>query len=766
MRSVQSAWRWMLAGGACAVGTYFLLPGAGAKDAGYSLIGVISVAAVLVGIWAHRPQNRVAWYALAAGNLFFVFGDGVYGIYQFILHQAAPFPSLADVFYLGGYPFLVIGVVGLTRREGTVRVSREAYADAIIVTLGALAVSWHFLMASYAHEPVAGVLDKLVALAYPVMDIGVLFIVARGLLFSRVRSPVLRLLAAAMAAMLIGDFAYDLLVLHGAYATGNPVDATWLISYLLVGAAALHPSMSHRLVPPEPTSETDDARRLPVVALAGFVSPMIILFADLLGSDNDTAVMAAISIVLFGLVILRMRWLFARIVRQSASLTQALEERGSLEEELRHLAFHDGLTGLPNRALLHDRVERALAASSRRSTAVAVCFCDLDGFKAINDSLGHLAGDTILIAAGKRLSAAVRPGDTVARLGGDEFAVLMDDIEDPAVALAVAERIVSVLHEPVEINGLRVGLSVSVGLAVATIGVDGEQLLSEADSAMYEAKGAGKNRFVVFEQSMHARIAERLVLSTAFDGAILRNEFFLLYQPQYSLRGGQLVGFEALIRWNHPTLGIISPERFIPIAEDTGHIIPIGRWAIEQACEQAAALTASGENASLTMAVNLSALQLRDPRLVDDIRTAISLGGLDPTQLVVEITEGILIADTERNIQVLVDLKALGVRLSIDDFGTGYSSLSYLRRMPIDELKIDKSFVDPLIDPDGEGVAFVKTIITLAHTLGLKVIAEGVERRDQRDLLQSLDCDNAQGYLWARPLDREHAMAFISAARQ
>jgi EAL domain-containing protein (putative c-di-GMP-specific phosphodiesterase class I) len=278
---------------------------------------------------------------------------------------------------------------------------------------------------------------------------------------------------------------------------------------------------------------------------------------------------------------------------------------------------------------------------------------------------------------------------------------------------------------------------------------------------MYEAKAAGKDRVAIFDQLMHERISERLLLSEAFEGALERGEFFLQYQPQVSLSDGSLQGFEALIRWNHPSLGVVHPERFIPIAEDTGYIIPIGRWVIERACEQAAEWTHTA--GPLTMAVNLSALQLKNANLVDDVRTAIALGGLDPSQLVLEITESILIADSEYSLQVLGELKAIGVRLAIDDFGTGYSSLSYLRRMPIDELKIDKTFVDPLPDRDDGGVAFVVTIINLAHTLGLKVVAEGVEKVEQRNLLGELGCDSAQGYLWARPLDHAAAADFVNA---
>jgi diguanylate cyclase (GGDEF)-like protein len=758
----RAPWNVALLIGLGAVGGYFLLPGSGWKDAGYSVIGFASVATVLVGIRLHRPVERRGWYAIAAGNLCFVLGDGVYDVYE-LLHQPVPFPSIADLFYLGGYPFLIFGVVCLTREPAHKRGARESYADAAIVTFGALALSWHFLMASYAQSS-AGAFATLVTFAYPVMDLGVVFIVVRGLVSGRSRDPVLKLLVVAMVTMIVADFGYDVLSLSGSYTVGNPLDAGWLMNYVLVGAAALHPGP--KTAQPRSTSDrsSDSGVRLPVVALAGFVAPVILLVAALMGSVADVVALAGISIILFALVVVRMRWMVARITSQTRSLEEALTVRATLETELRHQAFHDGLTGLANRALLHDRVDHALATASRTRGPVAVCFCDLDGFKGVNDSLGHLVGDAVLIAVGERLRTVVRPGDTVARLGGDEFAVLMEDIDNPAAATAVAERIVSVLRQPMKVRDRRVGLSVSVGVAVADQYATTERLLSSADSAMYEAKAAGKDRFEIFEESMHARIAERLDLSNALDAALENDEFFLEYQPQFSLATGALVGVEALARWNHPTLGLVGPNRFIPVAEETGHIVPLGRWVIEKACEQGAEWSRSG-GAGLTVSVNLSGRQLQDRNLLDDVRTTLSLSGLAARQLVLEITESVLIADTRRSLQVLTDLKTIGVSLSIDDFGTGYSSLSSLRRMPVDELKIDRSFVDSLVDTTGEGAAFVTTIIRLAQNLGLRTVAEGIEHRDQEKLLTELGCDIGQGFLLARPLQPEAITRMIHSSR-
>jgi diguanylate cyclase (GGDEF)-like protein len=753
-------WTAAIVAGAGCIGVYFAWPNTSGKDVVYSIVGFASVAVVLLSVWRRRLGEPRAWCTIAVGTLCFVLGDSVYDVYQFVLHTSTPFPSIADAFYLAGYPILIVGVVRLTRTSDQGPGGRERLADAAIVTCGALALAWHFLMATYAHSPSMDAFGKFVTLAYPGMDLGVLFVLSRGLMAGHRKNTSLRYLWAAIVLMLIADFVYDLLTSQGRYTTGNPIDAGWLANYVLISVAVLHPSTADTTPGVLPTSDNAD-RRLPLIALAGFIAPALLVATAVLGSRTDLAEMATITIIVFALIVLRMRWMIGRIATQTTSLETALAVRTSLESELRHLAFHDSLTGLANRSLFHDRVDRALAAAARSRRTVAVCFCDLDRFKTINDSLGHQTGDALLVAIARRLAAAVRPGDTVARLGGDEFAILLEDIDDTKISMSVAERIVSVVREPIEVDGRRLTVSASVGLVIADVDATTDRLLRDADSAMYDAKAKGKDCFKVFEIAMHEKITERLELGNALAAALERNELRLEYQPQYRLDNGRLEGFEALLRWAHPDLGSVPPDRFIPIAEQTGLIVPIGRWVMERACEQAKRW--SGIQPGLTMSVNLSGRQLQHPRLVDDIATAISIAGLAPETFMLEMTESVLIADSDRGLQALNDLSNLGVHLSVDDFGTGYSSLSYLQRLPVDELKIDQSFTASLLDPGTEGAAFVSMIIRLAKDLGLRTVAEGVETEGQRTILRRLGCDSAQGFHLGRPLNPDATTRLVSA---
>ncbi|MCW2528532.1 MAG: hypothetical protein JWM76_3392, partial [Pseudonocardiales bacterium] len=445
--------------------------------------------------------------------------------------------------------------------------------------------------------------------------------------------------------------------------------------------------------------------------------------------------------------------------RQARSLREALELQQVLEHDLRYQAFHDSLTGLPNRSLLNDRVNHALEALPRSSGTVAVLFIDLDGFKGINDSLGHYVGDELLVAVSGWLLSVIRPGDTVARLGGDEFAILLNEIDDPSTGMAVAERAVATLRQPIEIAGQAITISASIGIAFADVGTTTELILSQADAAMYDAKASGKDQVQRFQPAMRTRIVHRLELRNAFHGALERGEFRLDFQPQLSLRDGTLDGFEALVRWSHPLHGELGPAEFIGLAEETGFIVPLGQWILDTACNVAATWPVR-DGKRLSVSVNVSGRQLRSDHFLDDVKIALSYSGLRPQDLVLEVTEGIFILNPGVTAAVLNRLAALGVRLAVDDFGTGYSSLSSLNDYPIDHLKIDRSFVALLRDAHGDGAALVKAIVRLAHELGLSAVAEGVETVDQHRALAELGCDTIQGYLLSHPLDGASARTF------
>ena len=434
-----------------------------------------------------------------------------------------------------------------------------------------------------------------------------------------------------------------------------------------------------------------------------------------------------------------------------------------LEDQLVHQALHDPLTGLANRALFGDRLEHALARPMRPGATVAVLLIDLDDFKDLNDSLGHDAGDDLLTIIAARLQGHAGAGDTVARLGGDEFGLLLEDT-NAAQAMRMAEVMLEALARPVVLRGRDLVPTASIGIAIAA-GEDAETLLRNADTAMYAAKRQGKGRHTLFEPAMHATLLKRVDLAADLSRAVQDSQLHLCYQPEVHLRSGRIVGLEALLRWHHPTRGEVSPGEFIPIAEDSGLIVPIGRWVLQQACHQAKRWQQQWPaTPPLTLAVNLSARQLQHPAILDEVRAALAAADLDPHNLVLEITETAVMEQLHAAVAILTRLRELGVRLALDDFGTGYSSLSYLQRLPVDILKIDRTFIGG-VTGSAEESALPRAIITLGQTLGLETVAEGIETAEQLATLRELGCQLGQGYHLARPLgptavdallDRQH----------
>ena len=446
----------------------------------------------------------------------------------------------------------------------------------------------------------------------------------------------------------------------------------------------------------------------------------------------------------------------------------AEQKRISLElqqskEHFRHAAFHDALTGLPNRALLTDHLKLAIERGKRlKSHLFAVLFLDLDRFKNINDSLGHSIGDQLLVAIARRVEECLRQVDTVARLGGDEFAILLDGLEDFNDAIHVAERVQGELTRPFNIGGYEVYTTASIGIALSTTGYeDPENLLRDADIAMYRAKENGKARYELFDTLMHARAVALLQLENDLRRAVEREEFTVYYQPIISLETGNLSGFEALVRWQHPERGLVPPGEFIGLAEETGLIMEIGQWVLRQSCAQMRRWQWQAPlKGPLTLSVNLSCRQFTQPDIIEQVKCILQETDLDPRCLRLEITESVVMENAEQAASMLAQLRDLGVHLSIDDFGTGYSSLSYLHRFPVTTLKIDRSFISRMGAGD-ENSEIVKTILTLAANLGMEVVAEGIETQEQLTQLRALKCDYGQGYLFAKPVSAEMAERLI-----
>jgi diguanylate cyclase (GGDEF)-like protein/PAS domain S-box-containing protein len=447
------------------------------------------------------------------------------------------------------------------------------------------------------------------------------------------------------------------------------------------------------------------------------------------------------------------------VVTHYISTFSDISERVAAEERIRQLAFYDTLTGLPNRSTLYSLMEQALIIASRQNLSGALMFIDLDRFKYVNDTLGHGAGDQLIQRVATRFKTCLRASDVVARLGGDEFVVALVDIAKPADVAIVAQKILAIFASPFLIDGHEISISASIGISVyPTDGNTVEDLLKHADIAMYRAKEQGRSNFLFYSDDMNVRSLEKLELESSLRRALDRKELLLFYQPQADIHTGEIVGAEVLLRWEHPDLGMVSPIHFIPLAEETGLIVPIGQWVIEQAVAQNKAWEQEGVPV-VKLAVNLSAQQFRLP-LVDEVAATLKAHGLAHELLELEITESMVMNNVERVIDMLTDLAQLGMQISLDDFGTGYSSLSYLKRFPIDKLKVDQSFVRG-IPSDADDISITRAIIAMGKSLGLKVIAEGVETQQQLEFLRKEGCDEIQGYLFSRPLPAEEFVQLL-----
>ncbi|WP_406206143.1 EAL domain-containing protein [Kitasatospora sp. NBC_01560] len=1005
-------------------------------------IGLGGVTAIVVGVRLNRPSHALFWYLLALANLSFTAGEVVQVIQMQFLHLGSPFPSVADGFYLAEYLLYAAGVLGFIRWR-TAHQDRASLLDALILTMGLALMAWIYLILPYARNPDLTWFQKAVSIAYPLGDVVVLALLLRLLVPRGGSSRALQLLTIGTVGLLISDILYGLILLHGNWHIGTPVDLGWAAFYTAWGAAALHPSMVE-LTRPVPSQQVDLSRgRLALLTLASLIAPAILIIESINGNTSNAGVIGAFSALLYLLVLARLAIVVSarrqaiareRALREAgASLTAAVTveevadavqttastlmpaepghvallavteggvlhvrhaERGpaqhalgngtdsdevlalatvretrlisvedigtdlairfdgmpsallcpltlaerpsgdpligalivtgteqeltslwssleilaaqaalavervmlsreltrrnsevyfrtlvqsasdvililnaddgvryasssaqrvlgypsldgtlitdlvppedsravgsalarmrgldgavdgrdqqrehwrllrhdrtpieaevrcndlradptvgglvltlrdvteqrQMERELTHRAFHDSLTGLANRVLFQDRVSHALSRGERSGAITGVLFIDLDDFKMVNDTQGHAVGDELLIAVSLRVSTALRTSDTAARLGGDEFAVLVEDALQPEDVGATADAVLAAFSAPFKLSAGAVRVSASIGVATTEDSVDATELLSHADLALYSAKSAGKRQWCHYQPALQAGLVERHELNENLDVAIAESAFKLYYQPIVDLRTGDLVAFEALVRWPHDRRGMVLPDEFISLAEESGQIVPLGAWVLERAAQEVASWQRlSGDRRAaeglpaLRVNVNVSARQFRDAGFVDVVRGAVGASGINPQALVLELTESVLMRRDERvhtDMRVLTDL---GVGIAIDDFGTGYSSLSYLREFPISILKIDKSFIDGL-GMSQQQYALVEGITRIADTLGVQVIAEGIETIQQRDLLAAMDCPLGQGYLFARPLTSDQAHAFI-----
>ncbi|MDP9181972.1 MAG: EAL domain-containing protein, partial [Actinomycetota bacterium] len=814
-------------------------------------------AAVCLGRAARRREagRRLPFALLSAACGLWALGEGLWSWYELVLGKEVPFPSVADLAYLGAAPVAGCGLLSLSRglRQGSHRA--RAALDSWLVAGSCFAVGWVLLLEPVTRDASGGPLAVSVAIAYPVMDLmlaTVALLAVRSSVPGRRRTLVV--VAAAILSMAFADGAFTLLELTGRYSSGGPVDAGWVAAYLLfaragradatevadlgtdapvgklavlmpyllvlgavivlAGAAAvsarpgpvglvLLASLVLALVVRQALTVLDNASLASLLALRERHFRSLVHGAKdvivLCGRDLHTTYVSPSSSIILGIApedlvgraywelvhpddVATVRDEFVRVLAQGDSTedgllrcriatsdgwidtestlgdlrgdpsvagivitTRDVTERTALEARLRAMAWQDPLTGLANRTLLHERVEHALAQRRPAGQPLGLLLIDLDGFKPVNDTHGHAVGDALLVQVAERLLLGVRVGDTVARLGGDEFAVLLEDRGEGGLrkgGLDVAERLLTSLSSPFLIDGKELTIGASMGLTIAMGSTSADDFVRQADYAMYASKDAGRGRVTVFGPALAAESTRRTEIAKSLGEALAAGRLHLEYQPVVDVVTGTVTGAEALARWNHPTWGAVSPAEFVAVAERTGHIVQLGHWALITAVREAARWEAAGQD--LGVAVNVSVRQL-GVEFVAEVASVLAQTGLSPAHLTLEITESVLV-DDDRTLVSLEALKALGVRLAIDDFGTGWSSLAYLRRLPVDVLKLDGSFVAGLGSAQADAVS--RTVVQLAIDLGLEVVAEGVETAAQRDILLGMGCHSAQGWLY------------------
>ena len=745
-RATSRGWWWFILAGIVLMLGYALVPDGLVRDLFYLAVGIGCVVAIVVGVRMHQPARPQPWFLMAVGQLLWVIGDTLYSLHD--LAGSESFPAAGDYFYLAAYPVLALGLFHLVNRS---RSSGDlpGTLDTWTVVVGLTLVSYE-LLGRPAIDTGVSTMATLVSVAYPFGDI-LLFAGLVGLVTTTGWwNASIKLLLTAVGLLIVADTASTSFGIYSQLST-SWLDYAWLASYLAWGAAALHPTMV-QFSEPVPQSDPHFRRgRLVAAGVATLVAPVILAIQAALGKPIDVWPIVIGSVVLYSLVLARM---FVAIQQITTVNSQRLE----LQDQLAFEATHDSLTLLPNRAHGLKLLGDALAASRESGSTTALLFIDLDRFKHINDTLGHASGDQVLRRVAERLLASVRGDDCAVRLGGDEFVVLLQDVGSADQALQVAERLVTSLSEPMHLG--RVGsarLGASIGIALCEGGVtDADALLHEADTAAYRAKANGRGRAELFDGSMRQEEADAAALTTALSKAIEDDELTLHYQPIINTHTGEVEGYEALVRWDRPGHGLLSPAEFLPVAETTELICDVDAWVLQRATAQLAEWIRTLGSPGLVMTVNISSRHVGLRRIVDDVRRALALSDIPAQQLVLELS-GAVLGDHHRAVRHLRELRDLGVAVSIDDFGSGFGALARLAHLPVDIVKIDGRFLD--VD-SAMASRLLHLMIQGAHTVGLVAVAQGVEHDKQLATLRALDCESVQGFHISRPMPADEVTRY------
>ncbi len=775
------------------------------SDLNSPVVDLIASISVFLAAWKTARRSRrlaIAWGLLGLAGLLYAIGDATWALLELYLQQS-PFPSVADAFYLAYFPVFLVGVVLLLQKPASATQSVNDALDLAVILAAAILGFGNFLIGPILQSSVdLPPLDQMILAAYPVGDLlmlGALMLI----IYSEprpiappkygaapdVRQPAIPvfLLGLGMLTMIVADCIYTYQSFLGTYASGGLLDLGWIVANLLIGMAGMaqwigmEPGNTISDYEPGPGFWDWTARArmyFPYVWLAGAFALLIIgavtpLPMGFISLALGVGLILALVLVRQVITLSENQKLNLQLKDQAVSLESInrelnieMAERVRIQEKLAFDVLHDQITGLANRRLFLDRLGQAIKRSKRHSgVSFAVLFMDLDQFKVVNDSLGHACGDQLLVSVGKRLEQGLRSGDTVARFGGDEFAILLDDLEDEESASVIAEKVRERIGQPFHIKDRDLHITASIGIVTDLSKYEyAEDLLRDVDLAMYQAKARGKARSMLFRSEMREQAFSRLSMEDGLRHALKNNEFRLFYQPISSLESDEVVGVEALLRWFHPTQGILPPSEFLSVAEESDLMVPIGHWVLHEACRQLKAWQALYPRLErLAVNVNVSNREFGQVDLAEKVAAALQASGLPGSCLRLEITERGIVDNYPIANNTITALHDLGVKVEIDDFGTGYSALAYLQQFPINAIKIDKSFIDEM-RRNRKGLGLVRAIVSMARELGMETIAEGIETGEQLSELKGLLCGFGQGYLLSHPLDAEAAGQVLSKA--